>query len=317
MRVTLDDGVRMGDYRRPGADPIYPFVSTRWHLAGLAGVLVTLALLLAATAAGSGETAAAIPGCAPGALPLKTPGTLTLATDNPAPRPWWNGTPQAPWKRSNPYTGKGFESAVAYAVAKRLGFPMRAVTWMPLSAAQAQQPGTKAFDLYLGRVRYSQARDRDVDFSNAYYLVPQALLTRTMFPVARVKTIEGLAFSWLGVPNGSPSHRYLLRWIRPRVGPMVYDSYETALPALVDGTQIQGIVMDLPTAYLYKARLAKGMIVGQFPIKSKERFVFVLQQGSPLRSCVNKALAKMWADGTMQRLRSQWLTPAGGGRLLR
>jgi polar amino acid transport system substrate-binding protein len=317
MRVTLDDGVRMGDYRRRGGDPMSGLVSTRSHLAGLGGVLTAFALVLAATAAGSGRTSAAVPGCAPATLPLKTPGKLTLATDNPAPRPWWNGTPQAPWKRSNPYTGKGFESAVAYGVAKRLGFPKRSVTWLPLSAEQAVQPGTKAFDLYLGQVRYSQSRDRDVDFSNGYYNVPQALLTRTMFPVARVKAIEGLAFSWLGVPYGSPSHKYLLRWIRPRVGPMVYDSYETALPALVDGTQIQGIVMDLPTAYVYKARLAKGMIVGQFPIKSKERFVFVLQQGSPLRSCVNKALAQMWADGTMQRLRNQWLTPAGGGRLLR
>lgn len=290
----------------------------RGRAAVLVAIVATLSLALAAAGSGSTEAAAAIPGCAPGALALKTPGTLTLATDNPAPRPWWNGTPTAPWRVSSPATGKGYESAVAYAVAKRLGFSKQKVSWMPLSVERAVQPGSKPFDLYLGQVTYSQARDRDVDFSSAYYVVPQALLTRTVYPVYRVRTIRGLAHTYLGVPVDSPSHRFLLRHIRPLIGPMVYDSYETALPALERGVQIQGIIVDLPAAYRYRARVADGAIVGQFPLKkSSERFAMVLEQGSPLRRCVNKALGQLWADGTIRKLRNQWLTPAGGGRLLR
>ena len=119
----------------------------RGRAAVLVAIAATLSLALAAAGSGSTEAAAAIPGCTPGALALKTPGTLTLATDNPAPRPWWNGTPTAPWRASSPATGKGYESAVAYAVAKRLGFPKRKVSWMSSPdwnvMATSRPPGTK------------------------------------------------------------------------------------------------------------------------------------------------------------------------------
>jgi polar amino acid transport system substrate-binding protein len=293
-------------------------VSTRTHVTALALALAATALALAATATGSTETSAAIPGCTPGTLPLKTAGQLTLATDNPAPRPWWNGTPVAPWKKSNPYTGKGFESALAYAVAKKLGFPKRKVTWTPLPVANATQPGSKAFDLYIGQVVPTAATERDVDFSNGYYVVPQALLTRADYPVAGVRKIAHLSHTYLGAPAGSVSMRYIERHIRPRVGPMYYDTYETALPALERGVQIKGIVVDLPTAYRYRSRIANGTIVGHFPLKkSRERFAMVVEQGSPLRRCVNKALSQLQANGTVKKLQNRWLTPAGGGRLIR
>jgi polar amino acid transport system substrate-binding protein len=287
-------------------------------VAALGVGLAAIALTLAATATGTPEKTALVKGCAPSTLALKTPGVLTLATDNPARRPWWNGTPTAPWKKSSPYTGKGFESALAYALAKRLGFPKRKVTWTPLSVAKATQPGSKAFDFYLGQVTYSAARDRDVDFSNGYYVVPQALLASSLSPVAGVRKISQLSHTYLGAPWDSASLRYIVRHIRPRVGPMVYDSYETALPALQDGRQIQGIVVDLPNAYRYRARLASSVVVGQFPIKgAAQRFALVLEQGSPLRRCVNKALAQLWANGTVKKLQNRWLTPAGGGRVIR
>jgi polar amino acid transport system substrate-binding protein len=293
-------------------------VRVRAHAFGLGCVLAALALALAATATGSTETSGAIPGCTPGTLALKTPGQLTLATDNPAARPWWNGTPVAPWKKANPASGTGLESALAYAVAKRLGFPKRKVTWLPLSVVQATQPGTKPFDVYLGQVTYTPARNRDVDFSNGYYSVPQALLTRAEWPVAGVRRIAHLSHTYLGAPVGSVSMRYIERHIRPRVGPMYYDTYETALPALERGVQIKGIVVDLPTAYRYRSRIANGMIVGHFPLKkSRERFAMVFEQGSPLRRCVNKALSQLQANGTVKKLQNRWLTPAGGGRLIR
>jgi ABC-type amino acid transport substrate-binding protein len=32
---------------------------------------------------------------------------------------------------------------------------------------------------------------------------------------------------------------------------------------------------------------------------------------------VNKALAQLWANGTVKKLQNRWLTPAGGGRIIR
>ena len=48
------------------------------------------------------------------ALTTITPGVLTIGTDDPAYGPWFDS--------NTPSNGKGYESAVAYAVAKQLGY---------------------------------------------------------------------------------------------------------------------------------------------------------------------------------------------------
>src|SRR5215475_4793189 len=53
---------------------------------------------------------------------LYQPGVLTVATDKPVYPPWFIG--------NNPSNGKGYESAVAYAVAKELGFSNSQVKWV-------------------------------------------------------------------------------------------------------------------------------------------------------------------------------------------
>ena len=90
-----------------------------------------------------------------GSLPTLSSGTLTIGTDNPAYSPYFTGGPGHEWTgqyNNDPYTGKGFEDAVAYAVAKQLGFPKAKVKW----AGDALQPvvhaGAKDFDFYLAQV---------------------------------------------------------------------------------------------------------------------------------------------------------------------
>ena len=91
------------------------------------------ALVVAATAGGRATVpaaASAIPGCSPSSLTLVADGTLTIGADNPAFPPWFGGDEKTkPWKVSDPYSGKGYESAVAYAVAKQLGFANADVKW--------------------------------------------------------------------------------------------------------------------------------------------------------------------------------------------
>jgi polar amino acid transport system substrate-binding protein len=289
----------------------------RTHTLGLGFALAALALAIAATATGSSASQAAVRGCAKSTLPLLTPGQLTLGTDNPARRPWWNGKPtKAPWKTSNPYSAKGYESAVAYAVAQKLGFSGREVTWLPMPADKALQPGAKPFDFYLGQVTYGDRRDRAVDFSYGYYFVPMALLSPLGGALQNAKTLAAVRGAYVGVV-GPASSRYVALHIRPNAGPIGYDSYDSALGGLSYG-QIAAIVLDLPTAYVLRARIPGSKIVGQFPRKgSQQRFALVFAKGSTLRSCVNKALAQLWANGTIKKLQTRWLTPAGGGRVLR
>ena len=60
--------------------------------------------------------------CAKADLPLVNAGQLTVGTDNPAFPPWFGGPEKSPWKVSDPRSGQGYESAVTYAVAGKLGF---------------------------------------------------------------------------------------------------------------------------------------------------------------------------------------------------
>src|SRR5207253_2508054 len=98
--------------------------------------LVALAATATATA-GCGATShtpaatsTSAASCAKSQLTLVKPGRLTVGTDNPAYPPWYaGGTKSSFWKINDPSTGKGFESATAYAVAKQLGFSRSAVHW--------------------------------------------------------------------------------------------------------------------------------------------------------------------------------------------
>jgi polar amino acid transport system substrate-binding protein len=289
----------------------------RTILFGLA--LTSLALALAATATGDPSTATQIPGCAKANLNLIQEGRLTLGTDNPAFPPWWGGAAtRKPWKVSNPYSGKGYESAVAYAVARQLGFRKSEVDWRHVFFAQSFRPGKKNFDFYMAQVSYTRERDRAVDFSDAYYYVNQALVARKGTPIARARSRAALRPYRLGAATGTTSYQYIVKNIRPSSKPLAYRSNDLAVQALKNG-QIDGIVVDLPTAFFVVAvQVPDGVIVGQFPsVGGRERFGMVFEQGNPLRRCVNRALSRLWSNGTIKQLQTQWLSRAAGAPIIR
>jgi polar amino acid transport system substrate-binding protein len=273
-------------------------------------------LAVAATALGARSAAAApavIPGCAPGSLNLIEDGVLTIGTDNPAFGPWYGGGEKTkPWKVSDPYSGKGYESAVAYAVARQLGFPKSAVKWTVVPFSNAYRPGNKPFDFDINQVSFSPARAKAVDFSKSYYFVNQAVVGRKGKPIAKVRSIAGLRSYKLGAQLGTTSYSYIVDHIRPSSSPLVYDTNDAAVQALKNG-QIDGIVVDLPTAfYVTAVQVSDGVIVGKLPTRgTKEHFGMVLQKGNSLTGCVNKALDRLWRNGTIKKLQTTYLARAG------
>jgi polar amino acid transport system substrate-binding protein len=274
--------------------------------------LTVLALGLAATATGGSSAPAAIPGCAKGSLNLVNDGQLSLATDNPAFPPWWGGAAKKPWQVSNPASGKGYESAVAYAVAKQLGFSNGQVSWSAVPFNNSFRPGKKPFDFYMAQVSFAPERAKNVSFSNSYYFVNQAVVANAGTPISRVKTVAGLRPYKLGAQVGTTSYSYITRFIKPSQTVAVYDSNNDAISALKAG-QIDGIVVDLPTAfYVVAVQLDNGTIVGKLPQRgAREHFGMVFGKGNPLVRCVNRALNRLWANGTMKALQRQYLAKAG------
>jgi polar amino acid transport system substrate-binding protein len=278
------------------------------RVGGLIVGLTVLALGLAAAATGGPATSAAIPGCAKSNLTLLEEGTLTIGTDNPAFPPYFGGAEKKPWKISNPYSGQGYESAVAYAVARQLGFTKKQVEWTPLVWTASFKPGKKPFDLYLAQISYLPERAKNVSFSNSYYFVNQAVVANAGTPVAKVKTIAGLRPYKLGVTIGTTAYNYVNEFVKPSEKPNVYDSQNDAVSAL-NAKQIDAIVVDFPsTGYIVNVQLEDGVIVGRLPTRgTREHFGIVLPKDSPNLRCVNRALNRLWANGTIKALQKKWI----------
>jgi len=276
---------------------------------------------IAATPAASPSTAVApSPSpdpCAPANLKLVTAGKITVGTDNPAYPPYFaprDGGNTSPWEGDfvgDPTTGQGFESAVAYAVADKLGFAKDKVAWIAVKFDNSYAPGPKAFDFYLAQVSYKPERSQTADLSDGYYFVNQAVVTLKSSPLAKATTISELAAYKFGVQAGTTSYDTIVNTIKPTKDPAVFDSNDAAITALKN-KQIDGIVVDFPTAYyVANVQVDNGVIVGQFPAPTgadAEHFSMVLAKDSPLTACVNQALAALKADGTLDQITKTWLS---------
>src|SRR3954463_820018 len=202
--------------------------------------------------AGASASASADP-CPPGALQTRTAGKLTIGTDNPVYEPWFSD--------NKPSNGKGFESAVAYQVAQRLGYSAENVTWVSVTFNNAIAPGPKAFDFDINEFSITDDRKKAVDFSSPYYLVRQTVITTKGSKIAGAKTIAELKSAKLGAQVGTTSYQAVTDLIKPTAKVQVYNNNDDAKAALVNG-QVDGIVVDLPTAfYITAAELDNGLIV--------------------------------------------------------
>lgn len=257
------------------------------------------------SAAGSASASAS---CAPAALKTLTPGTLTIGTDKPAYEPWF--------KDDTPSNGQGYESAVAFAIAERLGFPKDKVTWVVAPFNTVIAPGAKNFDIDLNQVSISDERKQAVDFSSGYYDVRQTVITYKGSPIDGKTTVADLKGAKLGAQVGTTSYTAADEQIAPSEQVAVYDTNDLAVQAL-QNKQIDGIVADLPTAfYMTAAQLDAGVIVGQLPARGDtEQFGAVLDKGSPLTACVTGAVDALRSDGTLDKLVDEWLSTQGAPEL--
>lgn len=254
---------------------------------------------------GGGSPASSAPACAPGQLPTRTAGTFTVATDKPAYGPWFDN--------DDPTNGKGYESAVAYAVADRLGYPKAKVTWTTASFNSVIAPGPKTFDVDVNQVSITPERAKGVDFSTGYYDVAQTVIALKKSRLAQATSLADLKSAKLGAQVGTTSYQAITTQIAPSSTPGVYDSNDLGKKALQNG-QIDGLVVDLPTAfYITNAELQDATIVGQLPPSgaTPEQFGLVLDKGSPLTVCVSQAVDALRADGALSRLQGQYLAKAG------
>jgi polar amino acid transport system substrate-binding protein len=229
---------------------------------------------------------------------LYTKGALTVATDNPVYTPWFVS--------NKPTNGQGYESAVAYAIAAQMGFKKSQVTWVTEPFSSSYAPGPKKFDFDINEISYTPQRAQAVTFSASYYDVQQAIVALKGTAIVTKHTPAELKNYLYGDQVGTTGLTYITNDIQPTAQPRVFDTLSEVSAAL-EAHRIDALVTDTPTAqYMASAQLKHAVLVAQFPSVG-EHYGLLFHLGNPLVNCVNKAIAALKANGTLQRLQQKYL----------
>jgi polar amino acid transport system substrate-binding protein len=265
---------------------------TIWRtLAATAAVLVATTLSACSSGSVAGDTI--------------TEGKLTIGTGNPAYSPWvLNDAPES---------GEGFEAAVAYAVAEKLGFAKEDVVWVRTGFDEAIAPGQKNFDFNLQQYSIKEERKANVDFSSPYYESSQVVVTTEGSAAAGATSIADLQGYLIGAATGTTSFDAIGSVIAPTQDALAFTTNDDTIAALNNG-QVDAIILDLDTALLASLfQIDGGKIIGQLPTADKgDQFGLVLDKGSKLTAAVTKAVDDLRADGTLAKLEEKWLTADAG-----
>lgn len=266
-----------------------------------AAALATLTACSGSTAPATSSSAVSSSSAAasgPASLQTMTTGKLTVATGQPAYSPWVDD--------NKPQSGKGFESAVTYAVAKQLGYAASDVVWVRSTFDSAITPGAKAWDLNIQQFSITADRRKAVDFSSPYYTTSQAVVTTKGSKADGVTTLTGLKALKLGVAAGSTSYTVVNSQVRQ---PQVYNSNDDAVQALKT-KQVDAIVVDVPTAfYLAGSELDHGVVSAQFAGSTGgDQLAYVLPKGSALTKPLTAAVDALTESGELKTITDKWLS---------
>jgi polar amino acid transport system substrate-binding protein len=279
--------------------------------AGLTACLAALGLAACGTPekTTSSATSASAAACAASTLPVLHTGVLTVATDSPAYPPYF--------ENNDPANGKGFESAVAYAVAAKLGFSRGQVHWTVEPFNSSYAPGPKSFDFDINEISITAVRAEAVDFSAPYYTNPQGIIVASSSRDAHVTSLRALKGAKIGVQIGTTSLQAVDSAIRPTSQPDVFNTSGDVVEAFKIH-RVTAIVVDLATAFdLTSTELSHTTIAGQFSAPGGDNWGLLLAKGSGLTSCVDRAVNALRANGTLAALSAHWIASAASVPVLR
>ena len=270
--------------------------------------LLSLVAALALAACGDDEDAdapaesssASAEACTPDKLQTLESGVLTVATDDPAFPPYFED--------NDPTNGRGFESAVAYAIADELGFSQDEVEWVVEPFNSSYAPGPKDFDFDVNQISITPKRAEQVDFSSTYYTANQAVVALKGSEAAGATSLADLADTRFGVQIGTTSLEAVEASVQPSAEPQVFDTSNDVVTALKQ-EQVDAVVVDVPTAFFLTAvQVPEGEIVGQFSAPGGDEWGALLEKGSPLTDCVSFSIDSLRESGELAEIEQEWIS---------
>ncbi|KAB8288079.1 ABC transporter substrate-binding protein [Bifidobacterium ramosum] len=228
-----------------------------------------------------------------------TPGKLTIATGEPAYEPWV--------MNDKPESGEGYEAAVAYDVAEKLGFKKSDVVWVRTTFDSAIAPGAKDWDMNIQQFGITDTRKKAVDFSSSYYNDSQAVIVKKDGKFANAKSLADLKDATIGVMVGTLAYDYVKKSIKEDIQTFNDDA---ALAQALDAGQIDALVTStVECVYMVQSEQVKnGVVLGRIAgSEDKNGMGIVLPKDSKLTAATTKAVDALKADGTLKQLQDKWL----------
>jgi len=250
----------------------------------------------------SSTTASTATSCDAADLATFKDGVLTVGTDSPAYPPYFED--------DDPTNGKGFEGALAYAIADQLGFNKSEVEWTVVPFNVSFAPGEKKFDFDLNQISITPKRAENVDFSRPYYTASQGVLVPAGSDLDGITSLDELKDATIGVQINTTAYDAVEEQIDPSSDPKVFDTSNDVVTAF-EQEQVDAVVVDLPQAiYLRDAELDNAAVAGQFEAPGGDEWGALLDKDSDLTPCVDEAIDALEADGTLEEITRQWMSDA-------
>jgi polar amino acid transport system substrate-binding protein len=249
-----------------------------------------LAILVALTAAAAFAR--------PAAAPTKVAGTLTVGFDLPAPG-FWNGAASGTTIKHP----TGFEASLAQAIAKQLGISK--VVYLRAPFGGLFSPAAKKFDFAFEEVTITAQRAKVVSFSAPYFDANQGVLIRK--GLTKPTSVAALKSLQLCAQTPTTGLAYIQHVIRPKKKALVYSASSTAAFDAVEAGKCDALILDVPivVSQAKKKPGAYGGVVGQ--IVTHESYGAVMDKGSKFKPFIDKAIAALKSNGTIDKLQKKWL----------
>lgn len=251
--------------------------------------MVSLALVFALIAV-------ALTGCSSASNASKTPqydlaqdGVLTVASSLDYP----------PFEYLDGETPTGFSIAMIQEVANRLGLAC-SVQKVPFDGILSSISEGGTYDVGVSSITITAKRSEQVAFSDLYYIADLAVVTRGGAYVS-VADLKGKPVAARHATTG-------VDYVRDKMSGTVveFDDPRACFAALRAGS-VEAVVIDLPYAQKMLAGDYADCTILEWVASCETYGIALNKKNTELQAAINDALSQMESDGTMVRLRTEYL----------
>ena len=133
-------------------------------------------------------------------------------------------------------------------------------------------------------------------------------------------TLEALKELKWGAVGSTTAVPKLTNTIQPDADPLLYGD-NADVNAAMSANQIDAALFDLPTALFLSAVMIEGSkVIGQFAPDASDnpdQFGMLMEEGNPLKACVDEALAALTESGALADIEATWLQDTTGVPLIK